>query len=307
MPRILLHTLPSFVPFHTLHNFTASQKHCEENKKLTKMKFHPDSLPNLTGKVYVVTGGTSGMYDTCLFLPSSLFLIPSNSPLNRGYNTVARLAQHGANVYLGARNLAKGTQAIKEIKTLYPQANLTLLEMDHLSLSSVVSAATLLLSRESAIHGLINNAGIMATPLEMTKDGYEAQFQTNHLAHWVLVSYLLPLMLDTSKSLPPGSVRIVNLSSVGHWSAPKGGINFSDTSLAGQANMARYGQSKLANVLHIKTLHKLYGPDSPSAKAGKGEIWAAAVHPGCRLLDELPFLHSKRVFYGLRPGGISDA
>lgn len=167
-----------------------------------------------------------------------------------------------------------------DIRTLYPKANLSLLEIDHLSLASVVSAAKAFLSKESKLHGLINNAGIMATPFELTKNGHEAQWQTNYLAHWVLTSYLLPLMLATSKNLPPGSVRIVNLSSFGHWSAPSGGINFADLSLKDQSNMARYGQSKLADVLHIKTLHKLYGPDSPSAKAGNGEIWTSAVHPG---------------------------
>lgn len=152
--------------------------------------------------------------------------------------------------------------------------------MDHLSLSTVVSAATLFISKETVLHGLINNAGIMATPFEMSKDGHEAQWQTNYLAHWVFTSHLLPLMLSTSKGLPSGNVRIVNLSSSGHFNAPKGGINFVDTSLPSGSSMARYGQSKLANVLHAKTLNKLYGPGSPSSTAGNGEIWIATVHPG---------------------------
>ena len=200
--------------------------------------------------------------------------------LHRGYHTVARLAQHGAHVYMCARSPSKGTTAIANIKSLYPQARITLLEMDHTSLSAVVNAAKLFLSKEDVLHGLINNAGIMATPFEITKDGYEAQWQTNHLAHWVLTSHLLPLLLATSKSLPAGSVRIVNVSSTGHYSAPKGGINFAETSLKGSTGMARYGQSKLANVLHAKVLHKRYGPNSPSATAGNGEIWTSAVHPG---------------------------
>jgi NAD(P)-dependent dehydrogenase (short-subunit alcohol dehydrogenase family) len=198
----------------------------------------------------------------------------------RGYHTVARLAQHGAHVYLCSRSLAKGSAAITSITTLYPHAHISLLDIDHMDLSSVVAAAKQFLSKETVLHGLVNNAGIMATPFEITKDGYEAQWQTNYLAHWVLTSYLLPILLSTSKTLSPGSVRIVNLSSAGHWSAPKGGIVFEDTSLEAESPMTRYGQSKLGNVLHIKTLHKLYGPDSPSAKAGKGEIWCSAVHPG---------------------------
>ena len=152
--------------------------------------------------------------------------------------------------------------------------------MDHLSLPSVVLAAKFFRSKEAALHGLINNAGIMATPYQMTNDGYEAQWQTNYLAHWVLTSHLLPVMLETSTTLPAGGVRIVNLSSSGHYSAPKGRINFDDTSLPKDTGMVRYGQSKLANVLHIKTLHRLYGPGSQSATAGEGEIWCTAVHPG---------------------------
>ena len=181
---------------------------------------------------------------------------------------------------MGVRSSAKGSAAIASIKALYPKAQITLLEMDHLSLSSVTSAARLFLSKEKVLHALINNAGIMATPFEKTKDGYEAQWQTNYLAHWVLTSHLLPLMLETSKTVSPGSVRVVNLSSSGHYSAPKGGIDFKDTSLPHASGMTRYGQSKLANVLHVKTLNKHYGPDSPSSKTGRGEIWTTAVHPG---------------------------
>lgn len=144
----------------------------------------------------------------------------------------------------------------------------------------MVAAAKTFLRKEKALHGLVNNAGIMATPFEMTRDGYEVQWQTNYLAHWVFTSHLLPLLLETSKSLPAGNVRIVNLSSSGHYNAPSGGINFSDTSLPEASGMTRYGQSKLANILHAKTLHELYGPGSPSSRDGKGEIWTAVVHPG---------------------------
>lgn len=87
-------------------------------------------------------------------------------------------------------------------------------------------------------------------------------------------------MLSTSKTIPPGGVHIVNLSSPGHYSASKGGINFSDLSLKTADPVIRYAQCKLANVLHTKSLHALYGSNSPSSKAGRGEIWSTAVHPG---------------------------
>ncbi|HEY9760053.1 MAG TPA: SDR family NAD(P)-dependent oxidoreductase, partial [Oculatellaceae cyanobacterium] len=189
-------------------------------------------------------------------------------------------AKHGAHVYLCARSIAKGNKAIEEMKSASPRAHITLLQMDHLDLSSIVAAAKLVLSKETALHGLINNAGIMATPFEISKDGHETQWQTNYLAHWVFTHHLIPLMLKTSKTLAPGSVRIVNLSSSGHYSAPKGGINFDDLSLSNSNGMPRYGQSKLANILHAKTLHKLYGPGSVTSKANEGEIWTSIVHPG---------------------------
>ncbi|KAI1173326.1 NAD(P)-binding protein [Nemania sp. FL0916] len=222
------------------------------------MTFHPDTLPNLRGKVFIVTGGNSGI----------------------GYYTVVRLAEHGAHVYMCARSLDKGTVAIAEIKKMYPLANIDLLQMDLMDLSSVVAAAERFLALETTLHGLVNNAGIMATPFEITKDGHEAQWQTNYLAHWVLTTHLLPLMLRTAKALPPGDVRIVNLTSSGHLGAPKTGINFADLSLKDSGPWSRYGQSKLANILHTKTLHKAYGPGSRSARDRNGEIWVSSVHPG---------------------------
>ncbi|KAL2840768.1 hypothetical protein BJY01DRAFT_218100 [Aspergillus pseudoustus] len=222
------------------------------------MTFHPDQLPDLKGKVFIVTGGNSGI----------------------GYYTVSNLAEHGAHVYMCARSPEKGAAAIADIKKAHPSANVDLLQMDLMDLTSVLAAAKRFLALETALHGLVNNAGIMATPFELTTDGHEAQWQTNYLAHWVLTEHLLPLMLRTARSLPAGSVRIVNLTSSGHLSAPKNGINFADLSLKESGPWPRYGQSKLANILHSRTLHKKYGPGSPSAQNGDGEIWVSSVHPG---------------------------
>lgn len=154
------------------------------------MTFHPDSLLDLTGRVYIVTRGNSGSGMSVSSPFISTFLLD-----HRGYYTVARLAQHGAHVYMCARSCTKGSVAITSTKSLYPQANIPLIEMDHLPLSTRSYA---FLSKETILHRLINNAGIMATPFEMTKDGHEAQWQTDYLAHWVFTSHLLPLMLCTS-------------------------------------------------------------------------------------------------------------
>lgn len=183
-------------------------------------------------------------------------------------------------MYLCARSEEKANKAIDGIKTLYPNAHITSLIMDHTSLQTVVSAAKEFLTKEETLHGLINNAGVMNTPFEMTADGYEEQWQTNYLAHWVFTSHLLPVLRKTAKGSAPGSVRIVNVSSVGHWWSPKEGIVFSNTSIPNASSLTRYGQSKLAKVLHSRILQKNYGPGSPSAEAGEGEIWIATVHPG---------------------------
>ncbi|TPX18829.1 uncharacterized protein E0L32_011508 [Thyridium curvatum] len=222
------------------------------------MTFHPDSLPDLTGKVYIVTGGTSGI----------------------GFYTVARLAQHGAHVYLCARSEAKGRKAVEEIQALYPTARVSTLVMDHEVLASVAAAADLFLSKESRLHGLVNNAGVMAVPRRLTADGYEVQWQTNYVAHWLFTERLLPLMLATSRALPAGAVRVANLTSGGNMMAPRPGVDLADTSLREGSAIARYGQSKLANILHAQALHRRVGPRPGRDRATEGEVWTSSIHPG---------------------------
>jgi NAD(P)-dependent dehydrogenase (short-subunit alcohol dehydrogenase family) len=226
------------------------------------MTFHPDSLPDLTGRTYLITGGNSGI----------------------GKYTVAHLARRGAHVYMGSRSAAKAEVAIQGLQAEYPddKLHITQLTIDHLSLASVVKAAKELQSRESSLHGLVNNAGIMATPYALSSDGYDVQFQTNYLAHWLLTYHLLPLLQKTALQLSaqPGAVRIVNVSSIGHQQAPTHGINFENTGLKDCSPMERYGQSKLAQILHADTLHRTYGPGSSKVLQSGGCIWTTSVNPG---------------------------
>lgn len=228
------------------------------------MPTQPPILPSLPQQTYIVTGATSGI----------------------GYQIALQLSLTSAHIYICARSHQKGQDTISLIRTTHPSAKLSVLVLDHTRLSTVVSAAKEFLSKETSLHGLVNNAGIMATPFRVTDDGYEEQFQTNYLAHWLLTYHLLPIMQSTArKSATQGAVRIVNLTSSGHYSAPAGGIRFDDIALKGESGMTRYGQSKLANVLHAKSLHKAYGPNAPSSASAssndsRGEIWVSAVHPG---------------------------
>ncbi|KAL4941804.1 hypothetical protein BDV06DRAFT_235828 [Aspergillus oleicola] len=219
----------------------------------------PFSLPCLAGKVYLVTGGNTGV----------------------GYYTVAELVKKGARVYIGARSRGKAESAINGIKSEHADADLHFLQMDLTDLQSVVNAAKQLREKEPKLHGLINNAGIMATPFVLTADGFEAQWQTNYLSHWLLTWHLLDTLSATTREegSPPGAVRIVDVTSDGHQFAPKAGIDFADLKQEKGGIWSRYGMSKVGNILHAKQLNKLYGPNGSEAEAN-GIIWTAAVHPG---------------------------
>jgi NAD(P)-dependent dehydrogenase (short-subunit alcohol dehydrogenase family) len=224
--------------------------------------FNPASLPDLSGKVFLVTGGNAGI----------------------GKETILHLVRKNAKVYMGCRSSTKGQAAIDSIHALVPEAEIHLLVLDHMDLTSVKSAAADFTSKEPRLHGLINNAGIMALPFELSKDGYEAQWQTNYLSHYLLTSLLLPTLLSTARVSQSGDVRIVNVTSVGHnFFAPKKGIDFDDINQVHGSIWSRYGQSKLANILHAKSLNALYGPNG--TKKSEGEIWTGAVHPGNMYTD----------------------
>jgi NAD(P)-dependent dehydrogenase (short-subunit alcohol dehydrogenase family) len=198
-----------------------------------------------------------------------------------GYWTVLHLAKRHARVFLGCRSAERGEEAVRSIHVAVPHAQVELLLMDLMDLKSVLAAAKEVCSKTQSLHGLVNSAGIMATPFHMTVDGFESQFQTNYLAHWVLTYHLLSMIQATAANSGPGTVRIVNVSSMGHTGAPTGGINFEDTSLQSAFTFKRYGQSKLANILHSKELHRRYGPGRRGGGGDdSGSIWTLALHPG---------------------------
>ncbi|KAH8660318.1 hypothetical protein BX600DRAFT_482245 [Xylariales sp. PMI_506] len=223
-------------------------------------KWTPELLPSLKAKTFLVTGGNTGI----------------------GKATVAGLARQGAKVYMGARSKDKALAAIEDIRNEISTAEIFFLEINLSSFESVVAAANKVKAQETHLHGLINNAGIMGVPFQLTDDQFDIQWQTNYLSHWLLTHHLLPLLISTaagSSSPREGSVRIINVTSNGHdLFPPKEGIRFDDINLSGASGMMRYGQSKLANVLHAKELHARYGPQEDSEQ--KPEVWTAAVHPG---------------------------
>ena len=156
------------------------------------------------------------------------------------------------------------------MKSTAPDVEISFLKADLTSLDSVKAAFDQFTSDRLDI--LMCNAGIMANPPALTKDGYELQFGVNYLAHALLVKLFLPLLLETAK-LPGADVRVVMLTSVAYQSAPSQGIQFDKlkTTMDGgpMAKWARYGQSKLADALLARELANRYP-----------QIQALAIHPG---------------------------
>ena len=174
------------------------------------------TVPSLTGRRAVVTGGSDGI----------------------GLRIATRLARAGADVVLPVRNLSKGEAAAAGIRDQIPGAEITLLPLDLSSLASVAGFGDSMREDGRPIHLLINNAGVMTPPdRQLTADGFELQFGTNHLGHFALVGQLLPL-------LRAGRARVTSQVSI---AANSGSIHWDDLNGEQSYSGARaYSQSKIA-------------------------------------------------------------
>ncbi|KAH6885013.1 hypothetical protein B0T10DRAFT_564413 [Thelonectria olida] len=209
-------------------------------------------IPPLTNKVILVTGGTAGL----------------------GKQSILELAKHDpGHLWLAARNVSKAQKTVDEVAKSVPSVRISILELDLGSLASVQRAACQFLKSSSRLDILLNNAGIMAHPEGLTKDGYELQFGTNFLGHALLIRLLLPIMQQTALQTRPGEVRIVSLTSGSHARAPLAGIIFDTlrTDASSISAVERYGQSKLANILYAKELAYRY-PDIRVASVNPGMV-----------------------------------
>jgi NAD(P)-dependent dehydrogenase (short-subunit alcohol dehydrogenase family) len=194
---------------------------------------------DLAGKRVLVTGVSAGL----------------------GVETARALAAHGAQVVGTARDIAKAERATKGVREeARAPGSFVLIECDLASLKSVRACADALNRRAEPFDVVICNAGVMATPFGLTEDGFETQFGTNHLGHFVLVNRIAQLIRE----------RLVCLSSTGHRGSP---VDLDDPNFASKTytEFGAYGQSKTANVLfavEYDRRHKASG------------VRATAVHPG---------------------------
>ncbi len=197
---------------------------------------------DLSGMTVFITGGASGL----------------------GQETARAMAAKGAHVVLAARDQSKLDAAAAEIREQTVSDKVDTIQCDLASFASARACGKEANERFDKIDLLINNAGVMACPLGRTSDGFELQFGTNHLGHFVLTKYLLPLVEKGSGK------RIVNLSSRAHHMDQ---VHFDDPNYASRDydKWQSYGQSKTANVLFTVALDK---------RLKSSGIDVFAVHPG---------------------------
>jgi NAD(P)-dependent dehydrogenase (short-subunit alcohol dehydrogenase family) len=209
-------------------------------------KWTAEQITSQAGKAALITGANSGI----------------------GYQAALELARHGAHVLLGCRNEAKGRAALERLLREAPGSSAEVVQLDMASLASIRAFAEAFIGRGIALDLLINNAGVMALPKrELTEDGFERQFGTNHLGHFALTGLLLPALLAAP------APRVVTVASLAHRT---GKIEFdnlqSERSYIGKGWDA-YNASKLANILFAKELDR-------RARAAHSRLLSLAVHPG---------------------------
>ena len=222
---------------------------------------------DLTGKKILVTGASAGL----------------------GQEASRALAAHGATVIMTARDRAKGEAAVAAIWESVPEADLELRLVDLASLDSVRDFTDGFRADHDRLDGLIGNAGVMACPQATTSDGFELQFGTNHLGHFVLVNRLAPTLVAGAPS------RLVMLSSRGHQLSD---VDLDDPGFERTPynKWDAYGRSKTANVLFA------VGFDRRHANAGARGL---AVHPGTILTELGRHLEANDIeeLQRRRPGG----
>jgi NAD(P)-dependent dehydrogenase (short-subunit alcohol dehydrogenase family) len=197
---------------------------------------------DLAGKIAIVTGASGGL----------------------GAETARALASRGAAVTLTARDVAKAEQVAASIRAAHPGARLAVRPLTLDRPDSVRAFAKGWLAENRTLHLLLDNAGVMACPLARTPEGWEMQFATNHLGHFLLTALLVPAL----RAGAPARVAIT--SSGGHRFSP---VVFEDIHFERRPydKWAAYGQSKTANVLHAVELDRRL--------AGAG-VRAFGIHPG---------------------------
>ena len=213
------------------------------------MGWTADDIPDLTGRVAVVTGANGGL----------------------GLVSTHELAAKGAHVVMAARDQDKARTAEKQVRARNPEASIEVVPLDLGSLASVAEAATAILAKHDRVDILLNNAGVMAMPERRTTDGFEMQFGVDHLGHFAFTARLLPALLRAERA------RVVTVTSVARFRGR--GMDKDNPHLEGTYRPWRaYAQAKQANYHFGLGLQQQFEKSGVSAQS-------LIAHPGLTNTD----------------------
>ena len=208
------------------------------------MPWTASDMPDLTGRTAVVTGANGGL----------------------GLESAKALAGAGAHVVMAARNQTKAREACDEIREVYPDASLEIVDLDLASQASTKAAAKSIADRHPSIDILINNAGLMAMPERRTEDGFEMQLGVNHFGHWTFTAGLLASLLAAD------AARVVTVTSTAHHAGRA--IDPENVNMDGNYSAwGSYGRAKLANYHFALGLQKEFESRGLAAQS-------LVAHPG---------------------------
>lgn len=208
-----------------------------------------DDIPRQDGRVVIVTGASSGL----------------------GFAAAELFAVKGADVVLACRDEAKAAAAVWRIEERGPAGSVRAARLDLADLDSVGRFADGFLGEHERLDVLVNNAGVMWTPMSRTAQGFELQFGTNHLGHFALTGLLLPLLLRT----PAARVTTTTSLAQGTGSIELDDLNWHDRRYSATA---AYAQSKLANTMFALELGR-------RLRAAGSDVVSTASHPGWTATD----------------------
>ena len=205
--------------------------------------WNPEHLPDLTDRTFLITGANAGL----------------------GFEASKMLRHKNANLLMAARNEGRGRGAVNKITAENGSGFVDFIKLDLADTTSIRAAADSVRSTTDGLDAIVNNAGIMQTPQQKTADGFEMQFGTNHLGHFLLNSLLFDLVATRSG-------RIVPVASIAH--QPPAKLHFDDMMLTNNYKATTaYQQSKLANLVYGLELHR-------RLTAADSSVSSISCHPG---------------------------
>ncbi|KAF3931409.1 hypothetical protein ABW19_dt0201807 [Dactylella cylindrospora] len=225
-----------------------------------KPKFEEKDVPDLSGKVYLVTGGAGGI----------------------GLELAKILYSKNAKVYIAGRSAENGQAAIDLINAEYSKSDgaVEFLQLDLGDLTTLKPAADQFLAKERRLDAVVHNAGVMAAPTDWrTAQGWDIQFGTNVIGPFVLQRHLQNILVETAKIAPKDSVRVVFLSSIIAHIGPPGGIDYKCLEAKGVSPFSsfsvldswlKYAHSKSANTVLAKGYAQKFGDTGVIAVVSRG-------------------------------------